>query len=396
MSPPFPNVGYLLYGATLHTAGDQGVIESGAVYLEDQSIRWLGKYIDWSESMMGMGRELNSIDCTGEHICPGFIDAHCYVGFESKDIQESSEHCSELTPQLKASDSISLRAKLFSQAYQAGVTTVCVLPSSPKLITGSGVVLKTFGENLEAICLRDPACLSVNFAYRFNHNSNKQESDYFALMKISDELRSTFESALIYEENRLINPDKTPIDRGQETLLAVLKRELPVHAHASTAEEITLALRLAREFGYSLVISYAYEVHKVLKLFEEVQAAIVYGPNLKISSIGMDQALLNRSTRALNRAGIKFAQMSGYPQIALEYFSLQAGLHIRDGLDEHEALKSITAYPAEVLGLANQIGQLKIGLDADLLRLSGPPLEIKTRVIETWLNGSVMVKGVSS
>ena len=87
--------------------------------------------------------------------------------------------------------------------------------------------------------------------------------------------------------------------------------------------------------------------------------------------------------------------MSGYPQVPMQYFSVQAGLHTRDGLDEHEALKLITAYPAELLGLANQIGQLKIGLNADLLRLNGPPLEIKTRIIETWLNGSVVVKGVS-
>ena len=85
--------------------------------------------------------------------------------------------------------------------------------------------------------------------------------------------------------------------------------------------------------------------------------------------------------------------MAGHPSMPIKYLSLQAGLYIRAGLDEERALKMITTYPAELLGLSKRVGKLTKGLDADLIRLSGPPLELQSKVIETWINGALVING---
>ena len=88
--------------------------------------------------------------------------------------------------------------------------------------------------------------------------------------------------------------------------------------------------------------------------------------------------------------------MTDHPIVPIQYLSLQAGLCVRAGMSEDDALLLITAYPADLLGVDDRVGRLRSGLDADLLRLSGPPLEVKTRVLETWINGEVVLREASS
>ena len=399
MSYPLSQKGYLFHGATIHTAGEQGVIKSGALYIEDHKIVWIGPAKDWSQSHLSPERELDIINCTGEHICPGFIDTHCHLDLGGKPLrsqhQDSNQFAPVMSPQLRAIDSVSAQNIIFEQARLAGVTTVCILPSSPNLINGTGVVLKTFGQDVETMCLRNPACLSINFGYKFKETHPQKEQEPFELMVLADTLRSAFEGALTYETNRLLNPEQTSVDQGKEILVSALRRDLPIHAQALHRDEISLALRLASEFGFQMIIKYGYEWTQAVEDFKRLGACLVYGPILRANTLSHEPNLDFTHANRLTKAGVRFAQMSDYPFVPMQLFSTQAGLHIRGGLDEQEALKSITAYPAVLLGLAHRIGQLKIGLDADLLRLSGPPLEIKTHVIETWLNGSVVVKGVS-
>lgn len=391
--------GFLFKNATLHTAGKQGVIKSGALYIEDHKIVWLGPSKDWSESWVSPKYHVNVIDCSGEHICPGFVEAHAHLGLypegyvgEPKDLNELTQ---ALTPQLRAIDGVWPDDIAFAKARKGGVTTVCILPGSANVIGGAGVVLKTFGNDVEMMCLKDPACLKIAFGYNVKYNHGQKGRAPLTRMMLADMLRRSFEEALIYEEKRLLNPDQTPVDRSKEILVSALRRELPVRAHAARSDDILTAVRLAREFGFQLIIEHGYEAIRVMEQLKSVGASVVYGPAFRTCGHSEDQNFDFAHAQVLLENGIKVAHMTDHPIVPIQYLSLQAGLCAREGLDENEALKLITAYPADLLGLADQIGQLKIGLDADFLRLSGPPLEIKTRVIETWLNGAVVVKGVS-
>lgn len=392
--------GTLFEGGTIHTAGSLGVIHSGSVYIEDHRIVWVGPSEEWDNAFMETAQALKRIDCHGEHITPGFIDAHVHLGLypegfigEPKDLNELTQ---PLTPQLRALDGIWPGDIAFEKARQGGVTTVCVLPGSANVIGGAGVVLKTFGIDVEEMCIREPACLKIALGYNVKYNHGQKGRAPLTRMMLTDMLRHSFEEALIYEEQRLLAPEKTQIDRKKEMLISAMRREIPVRAHASRSDDILTATRLARDYGFNLIIEHGYEAIQVIEQLKRVNASVVYGPAFRTCGHSEDLNFDFAHAQILINQGIKVAQMTDHPIVPIQYLSLQAGLCVREGLHEDEALKLITATPADLLGVSDRVGQLKVGLDADLLRLSGPPLEIKTRVIETWINGKVVVKGISS
>jgi imidazolonepropionase-like amidohydrolase len=333
----------------------------------------------------------SELDCTGEHIAPGFVDAHVHLGLypegfvgEPKDLNELT---SPLTPQLRAMDGIWPGDVAFKKAREAGVTTVCVIPGSANVVGGVGVVLKTSGVDVERMSLREPACLKIAFGYNVKHNHGVKGRAPLTRMAIVDMMRTAFEGALAYEERRLKDPN-TPLERGKEHLLSALKRELPVRAHASRSDDILSAVRLAREFGFKLIIEHGYEAVQVIEQLKEVGAAVVYGPAFRTCGHSEDLNFSFSHAQTLLKAGLEVAHMTDHPIVPVQYLPLQAGLCVREGLAPDEALKLVTSTPARLLGVAERVGQLKQGLDADIVRLSGPPLSVETRVIAAYINGA--------
>ena len=385
----------LFRGATVHTCSQQGIIVHGAVLVQEGKIRWVGTMDEWAHYASHIGQqELTVIDCSDEHICPGFIDAHVHMGLypegfigEPKDLNELTQ---PLTPQLRALDGIWPGDIAFQKARGGGVTTICILPGSANVIGGAGAVLKTSGIDVERMMVREPACLKIAFGYNVKYNHGQKGRAPLTRMMLASMLRTRFEEALRYEERRLVSPDKTPIDLGSEHILLALKREIPVRAHASRSDDILTAVRLAREFGFQLIIEHGYEAHLVIDQLKEVGAYVVYGPAFRTCGHSEDLHFDFAHAQQLLEAGIKVAQMTDHPIVPIQYLSVQAGLCVRAGLHEDEALKLITSYPAEILGINDQVGRLAEGLEADLVRLNGPPLEVKTSVIETRIKGEVI------
>ena len=391
----------LLHGATLHTCDQQGVIPIGGVLVNPQGkFDWVGPLSEWTQIKDRFDLQiLASIDCSGEHICPGFIDAHVHLGLYPEDLigkpKDFNELTNPLTPEFKAIDEIWPGDITFDQARRGGITTMCVLPGSANIIGGAGVVLKTSGIDVEQMCVRDPACLKITLGFNvkdsLGHNSQKP----LTRMMFTSILRDAFDAALRYEEQRLLKPDM-PIDRGKEAILLALRREIPVRAHASRSDDILTATRLARDYGFKLMIEHGYEADRVIPQLLNVGASVIYGTAFRTRSHSEDLNFDCAQAQTLLKAGIKVAQMSDHPIVPIQYLSLQAGLCVRAGMNEDDALLLITAHPADLLGVDEHVGRLRAGLDADLLRLSGPPLEVKTRVFETWINGEVVLREAHS
>jgi len=210
-------------------------------------------------------------------------------------------------------------------------------------------------------------------------------------MMLTSMMRDAFDEALRYEERRLLQPETT-IDRGKEAILLALRREIPVRAHASRSDDILTATRLARDYGFELIIEHGYEADRVIPQLLKVGASVVYGPAFRTCGHSEDLHFDFAHAQTLLEAGVKVAQMTDHPIVPIQYLSIQAGLCVRAGMSEEQALLLITAHPADLLGVDERVGRLRVGLDADLLRLSGPPLEVKTHVIETWIEGEVVVR----
>lgn len=373
----------LFRGATLHL-GDGTAAFVGDLLIEDGRIAQVGGTIDAPDAEV--------VDCQGQHLAPGFVDAHVHAGVypegfagEPKDLNEFTR---PLTPEMRASDAVWPGDVAFVKARAAGVTTVCVLPGSGNVVGGTGVVLKTVGVDIERMTLRDPACLKVAFGHNVKHSHGiKKGRSPLTRMGIAALFRDAFDAALRYEQQRLLDPNH-PEDRRQEPLVRAMRRELPVRAHAARSDDILTACRLAREYGLSPVIEHGYEAHLVIEQLQAAKAAVVLGPHWRNCGNSEELDFDFAHTKTLLDAGICVAHMTDHPIVPVGYLPVMAGLCVRAGLSAAEALTLICRNPAQILGVSDRVGTLTAGLDADLVLLDGPPLAIASRVQATYIDGA--------
>jgi imidazolonepropionase-like amidohydrolase len=377
-------------GATVHTADDPAVLPGGEVVVRD------GRIAEVRAAPGPVPDDAEVLDLAGAHLCPGFVDPHVHLGVfpegfanEPKDLNEMT---SPVTPHMQAFDAVWPGDVAFAKARAAGVTTVCVLPGSANVVSGTGVALRTVGRDVERMARRNPACLKVAFGHNVKHSHGvKRGRAPLTRMAIAALFREAFEGALRYEQARILDPGK-PSDPANEVLLLALRRDIPVRAHASRSDDILTACRLARQFGLRLIIEHGYEAHLVLDQVKAAGAAVVFGPGFRNCGHSEELHFDFAQTKLLDDAGVRVAHMTDHPIVPVGYLPLQAGLSVRAGMAPDRALRLITSHAAAILGLEKELGRLAPGLAADLVILDGPPLEVASRVRSTWIDGEIVYR----
>ncbi|PKM86109.1 MAG: amidohydrolase, partial [Firmicutes bacterium HGW-Firmicutes-12] len=175
---------------------------------------------------------------------------------------------------------------------------------------------------------------------------------------------------------------------GLETLLEVLQRKMPLRAHAHRADDIMTALRIAEEFGLELIIEHGTEAHKLIAELTEANIPIVIGPSFS-NRAKVEMAEISWKTAVrLNEAGVLVALTTDHSVTPVQYLPLCAALAVKHGMDEMEALKAITINPAKILKQDHRIGSLEANKDADMVVMSGHPLDWRTRIERVYINGA--------
>ena len=340
------------------------------------------------------------IDAEGCYVLPGFVDAHSHigiledaVGFEGDDGNEMTD---PVTPHLRAIDAIYHADRAFVEAREGGVTTVVTGPGSANVIGGQFAALKTFGRSVEDMLIREPVAMKVAFGENPKTVYHEKRQSPITRMATAALLRESLLKAREYKQmmddyrRDSENHDKPDYEMKLEALLKVLSGEVPIKAHAHRADDILTAIRIAKEFNLKITIEHCTEGHLITDILLEEQISAVTGPFMTDRS---KIELRNQSAKApgiMSRAGIKIAIMSDHPCTPVQYLSLCAAVAVKEGMDEHEALKAITINAAEITGISDRVGSLEVGKDADIIIMDGPPLEFKSRVLNTIINGRVV------
>lgn len=373
--------------------------ENGYIAVDEGKIAALGGDGAEAERLEAAGCS-EIIDAKGHYVLPGFVDAHCHVGmwedavgFEGDDGNEMTD---PVTPHLRAIDAIYHADRAFVEAREGGVTTVVTGPGSANVIGGQFAALKTYGRSVEDMLLKEPVAMKVAFGENPKTVYHEKRQAPMTRMATAAILRESLMKAREYKqmlddyERDSENNDKPDYDMRLEALLKVLSGEIPVKAHAHRADDILTALRIAKEFSLKITIEHCTEGHLITDILLEENASVITGPFLTDRS---KIELRNQSAKApgiISGAGIKTAIMTDHPCTPVQYLPLCAAVAVKEGMDEYEALKAITINAAEIAGISDRVGSLEVGKDADIIVMDGAPLELKSRVLYTIINGQVV------
>ena len=175
-----------------------------------------------------------------------------------------------------------------------------------------------------------------------------------------------------------------------EALIPVLNREIKVHFHCHRADDIFTAVRLAEEFSLDYVLIHCTDGAVIADELAEDSPAVVVGP--LFGDRGKPE-LRNHdisTPAALAEQGIKCAICTDHPETPIQYLPLTAALAVKGGLSRKEALRGITIYPAEILGLSDKLGSIEVGKQADFSLFNGDPLDLTANSYLTAIKGKIM------
>lgn len=374
--------------------------ENGYILIDEGKIVEVGDYPTALKPDILDLDNLSVIDAKDKYVVPGLIDAHCHVGMWEDSVgfegDDGNEMTDPVTPHLRAIDAVYHMDRAFVEAYENGVTTVVTGPGSANVIGGQFAALKTYGRRIEDMLVKSPVAIKVAFGENPKTVYSERKMTPTTRMATAAILRESLLQAIDYKEkldeyneNKEEN-DKPDYDIKMEALLGVLNKEIPIKAHAHRADDILTAIRIAKEFDLKLTIEHCTEGHLIADILRDEGVSAIVGPYLTDRSKIELRNLSIKTPGILAKAGVKVAIMTDHPCMPIQYLSLAAAMAVREGMDEAEAMKAITINAAELTGIDDRVGSIEPGKDADIVIFDGHPFELKTRVVNTIINGKVV------
>jgi imidazolonepropionase-like amidohydrolase len=398
--PPPPQTRPLLVtGATLHTVSGP-VIANGRMLIERGRIT----------AIVGAGEPLpqpqggapDVVDLGGRHVYPGFIAANSALGLtEVSAVRATVDHAEvgPINPNARALVAVNADSELLPVARANGVLAALVVPGSGQrgLIAGTSALVQLDGWNWEEMAIERDAALHVVLpSLRLTPQALAPLPDglQVELRKFTQErlqqLDDAFAAAAAYLRARAIAPG-SPADQRWEAMLPALQGRRPVFVHANELPQIRYALGLAERHGLKLVIVGGADAWRIADLLRERRVAVVIG--------GVHQLPLRRDEDVdarfrlpalLAQAGVAFCIARDGDIFAApneRNLPYEAATAAAFGLPREEALRAITLYPAQILGVADRLGSLAAGRQASFIVTDGDPLETTTRVERVFIQG---------
>ena len=337
------------------------------------------------------------IDAGGRLVTPGCIDAHCHIGLDNEGMgwegHDYNEIVEPLTPQLRAIDSINPMDEAFTNALAGGVTSACTGPGSANVVGGTFVAIKLVGKRVDNMIIKDPIAMKCAFGENpkrcYGQGGKKSPMTRMAVAAL---LRELLFKTQRYMQDKQAGKN-APFDMKLEAMIPVLEGKIPLKAHAHRADDILTSIRVAKEFGVKLTLDHCTDGALIAdELAKEGLPAFV-GPSLGGKS---KIELRNKSfttPAVLHEAGVPISIITDAPVIPLQYLPMCAGMAVDAGLNIEEAWRAITINPATQIGIADRVGSLEPGKDADIVIWTADPLTtIGGAAYMTIVDGKVVHK----
>lgn len=361
-------------------------IEQGILLVQNGKITAVG-----DARTVRLSSDVQTVDLKGKVIMPGLVDTHSHIGEGS-----GADSTSPMQPDVRLLDSLNARAASIQRAQSGGITTVNVMPGSGHLNSGQTLYLKLRDGNIidDLLIMTDDGRIAGGMKFANGTNPIRPGGGSFpgTRAKSAALVREQLVKAQDYREKiRKAGNDKSkmpPRDLVMEALTEVLDGKRVVHFHTHRHDDILTALRLQKEFGFKIILQHVSEAWKVA---DEIAKAKVPSSIIMIEAPGgkletMDVSMTNGA--ALEKAGALAGFHTDDYITDSRLFLRSAALAVRNGMSREKALYGMTMAGAIMLELDKRTGSLETGKDADFIVLSGDPLSVYTKVLQTYVDGA--------
>ncbi len=348
------------------------------------------------------------IDVGARWVMPGIVEAHTHVGLDSGYDLGLNDMVYPVNPDLRVGDVINFEAEAVKAALAEGVTTINTMPGSGTNHAGYSVIIKTGGADLQKRIVRDPGCMKIAQAFNPERDTDDMGGTRmgmaYLLRRHLREGKAYAEAWREYEQGK--RAEKPALRRELERIRLVFEGKIPVINHTYSGWGVAESIRLfSEEFGLDLIATHtAYAGYNVGEYAAKrpTKVHINIGPRLVEYRRSPDGTIKNMASEyykrgvrnlSINTDAVMFAYSRLSPQHHLFY---QATMSARHGLQEQAAVRAITFVPAQALNIADRVGSLKVGKDADILIKGGTLLDVTAPVDMVLIDGTVVYERTGS
>ena len=377
-APPEQPAVIVVRNGTVWTQGAQGRLENADLLVQNGKVVRVGQKLTAPKGAV-------EIDATGKHVTPGLIDPHTHGGVSS--VNESGF---AIVPEVMMGDVITHNNIWFYRQLAGGLTTTMIKHGSANPIGGENVFVKTRWGSLPDEYKIVGAPRTVKFA--LGENPKRSPTRYpNTRMGVQEIIRDHFLAARDYEKEwKRWEKEKTGLpprrDLRMEALLDILNQKLLISSHGYRADEFLALIRLAEEFGFKVqALQHGVEAYKIASELKAAGvAAVVWSDWGAFKLEAYDATSYN--ARLLMEAGVVTSLHSDDNEISTR-MNWEAGKLLRSGVNEIDALSTVTNQSAKAIAIDSRIGSLESGKDADFVIWNGNPLSQFTKAEQTWVDG---------
>ena len=380
----------LIKAGIIYTGTNQK-IENGEILInEDGKIIEVGKNIKTKNINTD---SLDIIDYTDKVITPGLIDPHSHIGMwgdgEGPTAYDGNEIPNPINGNIRALDAINPQQRSFAGAREGGITTAQIIPGSGSPISGLAVTLKTSGNIVDKMIIKNPSGLKGALGENPKRAHGKEQKQSPASrMGNAALIRNYFQECKEYKNKKIKaknNNKEFDLDPKYESGLKVLNKEIPFRIHAHRHDDIVTAIRISKEFDLDFSIEHCTDGHLIADYLAEENIWASVGPGLGVASKVETAEITDENPVILYKNGVNVSLMTDHPFLNCRYYMAYGATVHKYGLSKEETLKLMTLNPAKMLGIDNRVGSLEKNKDADYLVLNREPFSYRTKIEKTFI-----------
>jgi imidazolonepropionase-like amidohydrolase len=393
---------FVLKGGKLLTIS-HGTIDNGVLVMSGGKIAAIG-----AAGSVKIPKDAEVIDVSGMTVYPGLIDSESYLGLTEISAEDSTndliETSDEIMPHMHVYDAFHAESELIPVARLNGITNAIVAPENKDTLPGQDAFIQLDGKSATEMLLVRDIALPLNFTGEQRRNESWEKRKFpQTRMGLAAQLRQAFMDAQDYSDrwsdyekkksdasaksdDKKGPPSPPKRDLKLEALLPYLQGKKPVVLAAQEPSDLETAVGLARQFNLKFVLNHISHSQPVLDYVASLKVPVIVGPIYEDPKNYERYDAVYKLPGELYKRGVKIA-FASYDAHTVRNLPYAAGFASAFGLPHDEALKAITLNPAEIWGVADQLGSLDVGKTANVVVADGDPLDVKTDVKRIFIAG---------